>query len=130
MLRYFGKSLYSACPDGSTLGYGQNSMNGANGTSLSAYTLQPVPGRWTLVLDIAEPVAGNEISQPFTGKILFNDVSAWASGLPNSINTKLAAGVPVKVPITVTNNGVAPEAFFVDARLNTMQQLPLTAAWQ
>ena len=29
----------------------------------------------------------------------------------------LAAGTPVTVPVTITNNGAAPEDFFADARL-------------
>jgi hypothetical protein len=37
----------------------------------------------------------------------------------------LPAGVPVTVPVTITNTGAAPEQFFIDARLNTTTSLPL-----
>jgi len=37
----------------------------------------------------------------------------------------LPAGVPLTVPVTITNTGAAPEAFFIDARLNTTTSLPL-----
>ena len=120
---------YLVSPDGDTLGYGQNSLNGVPSTTLTAYSLNPVPGTWTLVVDFAEPVVGDELSQPFTGTIQFNAVSAWARGLPNSARYKLAAGVPVTVPVIVTNSGVAPEDFFVDARLDTMSTITLAALY-
>ncbi len=116
---------YLISPDGATLGYGQNSLNGTQGTSLTAYTLHPVAGTWTLIVEFAEPVAGDEISQPFTGDIQFDKVSASASGLPATASTVLAAGSPVTVPVTITNNGAAPEEFFVDPRLNATTNLPL-----
>ena len=116
---------YLISPDGDTAGYGQNSLNGTNGTSLTAYTLHPVAGVWTLVVDFANPVVGDEISQPFTGNIKFNNVSVSAAGLPDSLDTQLAAGTPVTVPVTITNNGAAPEDFFIDPRLNSSATLTL-----
>jgi hypothetical protein len=113
-------------PDGDTLGYGQNSLNGTNGLSLTAYTLNPVPGTWTLIVDFAEPIVGDEVSQPYTGNIRFNHVRVSASGVPNSARTKLPAGIPVTVPVTITNNGAAAAEFFVDARLNATTSLVLT----
>jgi Subtilase family/Peptidase inhibitor I9 len=118
---------YLVSPDGDTLGFGQNLnlSSGAPGLSLTAYTLNPAPGAWTLIVDFSEPVVGNEISQNFTGNISFNGVRASAPGLPNSVSTVLTAGVPVTIPVTITNNGAAPEAFFIDPRLNTMTALTL-----
>jgi hypothetical protein len=116
---------YLIGPDGAALGFGQNSLGSTALKSLTAYTLNPVPGTWTLIVDFAEPVVGNEISQPFSGNIKFNDVSVTASGLPNSKHTTLKAGTPITVPVTITNTGVAPEAYFVDARLNSTTSISL-----
>lgn len=114
-------------PNGVALGFGQNynSSAGMQSRSLTAYTLNPVAGTWTLVVNFAAPVVGDEISQPFSGNIVLNQVSVSASGLPNSPTTLLTAGVPVTIPVHIRNNGAASEAFFVDARLNTTVSLPL-----
>jgi hypothetical protein len=118
---------YLVSPDGDTGGYGQNYFNGSPDLSLTASTLNPVPGRWTLLIDFAEPVAGDEVSQTYSGTIAFNDTSASAAGLPDSASTRLASGTPVTVPVTITNKGVAPEDFFIDPRLNTLQSVPLAS---
>jgi len=118
---------YLVAPDGAALGFGQNNLDGTNGPSLTAYTLNPVAGIWTLVVDFAGPVVGDEISQPYSGNIKLNNVEVSASGLPNSTNTILPAGVPLTVPVTITNNGVARELFFIDARLDTTTSFPLAS---
>jgi hypothetical protein len=117
--------LFLVSPDGDTLGYGGNNSSGTPSLSATAYTLHPVPGTWTLMVIFAEPVVGNELSEPYTGSIVFNGTSASAAGLPDSASTTLASGTPVTVPVTVTNNGAAPESVFIDARLNTTQSLTL-----
>ncbi len=116
---------YLVSPDGDVLGYGQNSLNGTNGLSLTAYTLDPTPGTWTLVIAFTEPVVGDEISQPFSGNVAFNAVNASAAGLPDSTSTTLATGTPVTVPVSITNTGAAPEDFFVDPRLDTTSTIAL-----
>jgi hypothetical protein len=118
---------YLVSPDGDTLGYGQNTLNGTSGTALSAWTLNPVAGTWTLIVDFAEPVVGDEVSQPFTGNIVFNNVTASATGVPDSASTTLASGTPVTVPVSITNNGDAPEAFYIDPRLATTQSISLAS---
>ena len=117
--------LYLISPDGDALGYGQNQLNGTAQTAAAATTINPAPGRWTLIADFAGAVVGNELSEPFTGTIAFDAQSASASGLPHSASTVLAAGKPVTVPVTFTNNSVAPEDVFLDPRLNTSTSLTL-----
>ena len=118
---------YLISPDGDTLGYGQNSLNGTGGLSATAFTLNPVSGTWTLIVDFAEPVEGNELSDPYTGNIAFNPVAVSAAGLPDSASTTLAAGTPITVPVSITNNGAAPEGFFIDPRLGSTQSITLPA---
>ena len=129
---------YLVSPDGDVLGYGQNtvatSIDPTTGAltftpdkSLTAYTLNPVAGTWTLIVDFAEPVVGNEVSEPYTGRILVNNVQVSAAGLPDSASTTLPAGQAVTVPVKITNNGAAPQDFFVDARLDTQTTVSLAA---
>jgi hypothetical protein len=118
---------YLINPDGVAVGFGENSVNGTNSLALTANTLNPVAGTWTLIVDFSGPVVGDEISQPFHGSIHLGGVNVRAPGLPHSQSVKLAAGTPVVVPVTITNSGAAPEAYFVDARLDAEVSLPLAA---
>jgi hypothetical protein len=123
---------YLISPDGDTLGYGQNydEVTGTTSTSLSAFALDPVPGTWTLIVDFAEPVQGNEVSDPYTGSIEFNAVRVSAAGLPDSTRAKLASGTPVTVPVTVTNTSAAQEDVFIDPRLDATASIPLAGLTQ
>jgi hypothetical protein len=116
---------YLVSPDGDDLGFAQNSVNGKQTLSLTAYTLNPVPGTWTLIVAFTEPTVGNEISQPYTGNVLFNDTRASALGLPDSASTKLAAGTPVTVPVTIKNTGTQAEDIFIDPRLDQTASMTL-----
>jgi len=123
---------YLISPDGDTLGYGQNfsQVTGTSTDSASAFTLNPVPGTWTLIVDFAEPVVGNEVSDPYTGKIEFNAVRVSAPGLPDSARTKLAVETLVTVPVKITNNAAAPVDVFIDPRLNATASIPLAGLTQ
>jgi hypothetical protein len=122
---------YLVSPDGDVGGYGENGI-GQPGTTgavstlgASAYSLKPAPGLWTLVLEFADPVVGNELSQPYSGDVVFNAPSASAPTLPDSVATTLTAGTAVTVPVTITNNGASPQELFLDPRLDTTVVLTL-----
>jgi len=57
--------------------------------------------------------------------VAFNHTSASAAGLPDSASTKLAAGKPVTVPVTIKNNGTQAEDFFIDPRLDQTASITL-----
>ncbi|HUC56904.1 MAG TPA: hypothetical protein VMA95_05845 [Streptosporangiaceae bacterium] len=116
---------YLVDPDGNVGGYGQNSINGNQGTALSAFADHPIPGMWTLIIDFAEPVVGDEVQQNFTGNVAFNAADVTAAGLPDNAATKLAAGTPVTIPVHITNTSDQAEDFFVDPRLNSDTTLAL-----
>jgi Subtilase family/Peptidase inhibitor I9 len=121
-------SAYFINPEGNVDGYGGNSLatsvshSGTFGLApqrqVSVYGLDPVPGTWTLIIDIPDQVEGTEIADPFTGNIAFNQTDISASGLPDSSSATLAAGKPVTVTVSIRNAGAAAEDFFVDPRLN------------
>jgi hypothetical protein len=116
---------YLISPDGDDLGFAQNSVNGTQTLTATAYTLNPVPGTWTLIVAFIEPVVGNEISQPYSGNVVFNHTRASAAGLPDSASTKLAAGKAVTVPVTVENTGAQAEDIFIDPRLDQTASMTL-----
>ena len=81
------------------------------------YHVAPLPGQWELVLGWQNPVVGDELDDAFTGSITFNQVSV-NSNLPDSPSASLPALTSTAFDVHVKNTGVAPEAFFVDPRLN------------
>jgi subtilase family protein len=93
-------------------------------TQTDLYARDPRPGRWTLVIDFAGAVAGDELSQPFTGRVGFDTVDVHAD-LPKG--AVLPAGKPVTIPVTVRNTGTAAQDFFLDPRTDGLTTLPLTA---
>jgi Subtilase family/Peptidase inhibitor I9 len=121
--------LYLVNPDGVAVGFGQNtdSATGTPGLAAAAYALNPVPGRWTLIVDFADPITGNEISEPFTGNIRLDATWAEAQGLPNNPFIHLPAGQPLRVAVRIKNTSAAPGDFFIDARLNKLTSLALAA---
>ncbi|HTU96811.1 MAG TPA: S8 family serine peptidase [Solirubrobacteraceae bacterium] len=119
---------YLVSPDGDTVGYAQNNVEGNQSTALSAYTTNPDPGRWTLIVVFAGAEPGDVISQPYQGQIQFNSARVRGIGVPDG--GKLAAGQAVTVPVKITNTGVAPEDYFVDPRLNTTENITLAQLGQ
>jgi len=85
------------------------------------YHVDPIPGQWELVLYWYNPVSGAELSDPFTGAIEFNQVKV-TSTLPDSPSVTVPGLTATAFTVNVDNTGVAPEAFFVDPRLNNQTQ--------
>jgi hypothetical protein len=109
-------------PQGQTVGYSTNVTTDNFGTPLSTpwldiYHVAPAAGQWRLVLDWLNPVTGSELTEPFHGAVRFNQVSV-TNDLPASSTVHLKHGKTYKYTVTVNNTGVAPEAFFVDPRLD------------
>jgi hypothetical protein len=124
-------SGYLVAPGGETMGYGSNYLTTgfnrdgvpleAAGKQLSLYASDPIPGVWTLIIDFTAPVPGNELSDPFTGRIRFNAVSFNRGALPDSAAVSLKRGKAVTYKITVHNTGAAAEDIFLDPRLSALK---------
>ena len=76
----------------------------------------PMSGHVVTLVEWLNPVSGLELSEPFTGTIAFNQVNV-TSNLPNG-TASIGTGTTQTYHVNVTNSGNAPEAFFVDPRLN------------
>jgi hypothetical protein len=117
-------------PNGQTVGYSSNyttlsdEATPAAGLSANLYALNPMGGQWSIIVDWQNPVTGFELSEPFTGTIAFNGVRV-SSNLPNGRFSSIASGGTQTYSVTVMNTGTAPEAYFVDPRLNQNVTIPL-----
>jgi hypothetical protein len=128
-------------PGGQQLGYSGNDTFVPSGSSaepkatyslvpgatpyLQMYAVAPQAGQWELVLQWANPVTGNELTEPFSGSLQFNQVQASGKSLPSSPSAKLAQGQETLFQVDVANSGVAPEAYFVDPRLDKTTTMTL-----
>ncbi len=130
-------SAYLVAPGGQTMGYGSNYLTTGFGSGgvpveqpeqqLSLYAANPVAGTWTLIIDFTSPVPGNELSDPFTGRIRLNAIPVASGGLPDSAAVRLPAGKAVSYKISVSNVGTAPEDVFLDPRLTQLATYQLQA---
>ena len=93
--------------------------------ALQLFRNNPQPGRWRFILVQNYFSSGNQTEFPFTAQINFNTARVTAAGLPNSASIQLHAGVPVTIPVVVTNTGAVAEQFFADARLRTPATIAL-----
>jgi Subtilase family len=121
-----------ADPQGNPLSVSDN-LSVVDGSSLPAleiYREHPQAGTWHFVLSqnsfpANNAASGNVTSQPFTGKVAFDTARVTVPGLPNNPSTVLSSGIPVSYNVNITNTGVIPQAYFIDARLPTPQLLAL-----
>jgi hypothetical protein len=89
----------------------------------------PQPGRWRFILLLNAFTSGNQTSLPFTAQIGFDTAEVNAPALPNDPALKVSvSGGPLRVPITVTNNGGLAQAYFVDARRDALTTLAFATA--
>lgn len=100
---------------------------GAKGLTMQLNAVNPVPGRWRLIINVVNPVPGAAFEQSFTGTIGFNKAQVTSTGLPNSQSTKVAAGSTINAQINVTNTGIAPINVQADPRFATLQNIPLVS---
>jgi hypothetical protein len=96
-----------------------------NTLGTNVHVVNPAAGRWTLIITFAPTVSGTALSEPFSVALDQNPAAAAATGLPTGQN--VSAQHPAVVKIKVTNNGPAPEAYFIDGRTTTQASYPLTA---
>jgi Subtilase family len=122
---------YLVGPDGNVAGYGQNSdlselQLGITGPALTATTLSPRAGTWTLIVAFGEPVAGTEVSDPYTGFVTFATAGMMTPAQPLPAGgAALNSGTPLTVPVTITNTSNAPQDYFLDPRRNTTSSVRL-----
>jgi hypothetical protein len=117
-------------PDGQTVGYSTDYTSTNMGAPVTTrfvdvYHVAPTAGKWRVVLQWLNPVSGLELNEPFTGAIRFEKVRATSS-LLKSRSTKLREGRTYRFDVSVENPGPAPEAFFVDPRLDHSETISLS----
>ncbi len=93
--------------------------------ALQFFRRTPEAGEWKFVLLINGNTSGMQTSLPFTASITLNGVQVQATGLPGDAGTALSLGVPVTVPVVVTNTGAVTENYFADPRLASSTQYAL-----
>jgi subtilisin family serine protease len=123
-------------PNGEAQAVAANALpnGGANGgitneMGAQLHVLDPAQGAWTLVIAFSPTVSGTTLSEPFTVSTDESQVPVSVSGAtaPESPAVQLAPGKSTTVEVNVTNTGPSPEEYFLDARLSTLTQLPLTS---
>jgi len=122
-------SVFLTSPEGEPLGLETNEKPVLGGGTrfspgLTTSTLSPRPGRWTLVVVLNNPVSGAALPQPYTATVSFRSrVTVSSAGLPQGATLK--RGRAAVASVTVTNNGPAPEAVFLDPRTTKLTSYPL-----
>ena len=117
-------------PHGMQLSVGPNvDASGNSAFAMQLNRANPEPGRWRFILLLNYFTSGNQTSLPFTAQIGLDSAQVNATGLPNSPAQKVSvSGGPLRVPITVTNNSALSQAYFADARLDSLTTLAFGTA--
>lgn len=118
---------YTVMPTGSSFSpKASYTLAPASTPFLELYAVAPMPGQWSVVLDWANPVSGNEINERFTGSIRFDQVKVTASGAPTRAARVLDRGSSHVFHVRIVNNGLSPQAYFFDPRLDQTTTVTLT----
>lgn len=112
-------------PNGQAVTAADNVHNSTPTNALQVFAPIPRAGLWRFVVDIINPIGGQVLSAPYQGQVRFAAPPITASGLPNSASRTLPAGKPKTVTVSVNNNGVGTEDFFLDPRIPQRQSFPL-----
>jgi hypothetical protein len=84
----------------------------------NVHVIAPAAGLWTVIVTFAPTVSGKALSEPFSVSLDQSAPDVTVRGLP--IDKRVSASHPAVVYVKVRNTGTAPEAYFVDGRLNAM----------
>jgi hypothetical protein len=128
----FGDELlaYLIDPTGQAVSYSTNYSASPAGKPIAIkdvmlYHVNPIAGTWRVILQWANPVVGNELSIPFSGEVSFNAFALQANSVPNSATATIPQKKATPFALEVCDPAPAPEAFFVDPRLETTAKYPL-----
>jgi hypothetical protein len=114
---------YLVDPKGMLLSTESNvDLGGARQAALQMFRATPEAGRWRFVLEELQS-SGQSTSTPFTARIAFDSALVSASNMPKG--AKISASGALTVPVTVTNTGALPKAYFADARVDTYAAVDL-----
>jgi hypothetical protein len=125
-------SLWLVDPNGQAQAYQSNvlvsvdnsgALNGQNTLGANAHVLDPVAGRWTVIVVFAPTVSGKALSVPYTVSVDQTPAKATAVGVPQG--QTYSVNHPAIVKVRVTNTGTGPEAYFIDGRTTATGQYQL-----
>ena len=122
-------TAFLVSPDGQNPARATNQLPSGNsvvdGSGARVHLLDPEAGQWTLIVTFNNPVDGDALTTPLTGKVDFAPITVKATGVPTS--GVLKAGTPQKVAVTVHNDSAGVESYFLDARLAQQTQVTLAS---
>jgi hypothetical protein len=98
-------------------------LAGARQAALQMFRATPEAGRWRFILEELQS-SGQSTSTAFTARIAFDSALVSASNMPKGAKIS-ASGDALTVPVTVTNTGALPKAYFADARVDTYANVDL-----
>jgi Subtilase family/Peptidase inhibitor I9 len=125
-------TLLLISPSGEALGHASNQLMVGGTTTApvttteagaASHVLKPASGRWTIIVAVANVPSGTAVSSPLTGTVDLAPSAVTAKGLPTS--GSVPVGSSNTAAVTVHNTTNAPQAYFLDARLNKTSERTL-----